>query len=66
MLPNQLLGKIFSVRRQKCSHKADFFQPISGLLEQVQITFGNMVNIALENSTNLRKYDICYILILDW
>ena len=28
--------------------------------------FGNTVNIALENSTNLWKYDIWYTLILDW
>ena len=28
--------------------------------------FGNTVNIALENLTNLWKYDIWYTLILDW
>ena len=28
------------------------------MLEQGQIIFGNIVNIALENSTNLWKYDI--------
>ena len=29
-----------------------FFQQISGLLEPRQIIFGNMINVALENSTN--------------
>ena len=29
-----------------------FFQQISGLLEPGQIIFGNMLNVALENSTN--------------
>ena len=38
----------------------------SDLLEQGQIIFGNIVNKALENSTNLWKYDIWYTLILDW
>ena len=33
----------------QCFLLADFFQPISDLLEQGQIIFGNMVNIALEN-----------------
>ena len=47
-------------------HWADFFQPISDLLEQGQIIFNNMVNIVLENSTNLWKYDVWSILILDW
>ena len=41
-----------------------FFQPISDLLDQGQIIFSNMVNIPLENSTNLWKYDIWYTLIL--
>ena len=44
----------------QCSHAADFFQQISDLLEQGQIFFGNMVNIALENLTNLCKYGIWY------
>ena len=43
-----------------------FFQRIGDLLEQGQIIFGNIVNKALENSTNLWKYDIWYTLILDW
>ena len=37
---------------EQCSHLADFFQPVSDLLEQGQMIFGNMVNIASENSTN--------------
>ena len=37
----------------QCSHYADFFQRIGDLLEQGQIIFGNIVNKALENSTNL-------------
>ena len=37
----------------QCSHYADFFQRIGDLFEQGQIIFGNIVNIALENSTNL-------------
>ena len=41
----------------QCSHLADFFQQIGDLLEQGQIIFGNIVNKALENSTNLWKYD---------
>ena len=28
--------------------------------------FGNMVDIALENSTNSWNYDIWYTLVLDW
>ena len=40
--------------------KPIFFQQIVDLLEQGQIIFGNIVNIALENSTNLWKYDILY------
>ena len=51
---------------QQCSHQANFFQRISDLLEQGQTIFGNIVNKALENSTNLWKYDIWYTLILDW
>ena len=43
-----------------------FFQRIGDLLEQEQIIFGNIVNIALENSTNLWNYDIWCALILDW
>ena len=43
-----------------------FFQRVGDLLEQGQINFGNVVSIALENSTNLRKYDFWYTLILDW
>ena len=50
----------------QCSHGADFFQQISDLLELGEIIFGNMVNIALENSTYSWKYDIWYTLILDW
>ena len=34
--------------------------------EEGQIIFGNIVNKALENLTNLLKYDIWYNLILDW
>ena len=49
----------------QCSHYADFFQQIGDLLEQGQIIFGNIVNKALENSTNLWKYDIWYTLMLD-
>ena len=37
-----------------------FFQRIGDMLEQGQIIFGNIVNIALESSTNLWKYDILY------
>ena len=43
-----------------------FFQQISDLSEQGQILFGNMVNLAVENATNLWKYYILYISILDW
>ena len=43
----------------------NFFQRIGDLLEQGQIILGNIVNIALENSTNLWKYDIWYTSILD-
>ena len=52
----------------QCSHLVNFFQKIGDLLEQGQIIFGNIVNIALENLTNLWKYeyDIWYTLILDW
>ena len=50
---------------EQCSHYTDFFQQIGNLWEQGQINFGNIVNIALENLTNLWKYDICYTLILD-
>ena len=52
----------------QCSHLVNFFQQIGDLLEQGQIIFGNIVNIALENLTNLWKYeyDIWYTLILDW
>ena len=32
------------------------------MLEQGQILFGNIVNIALENLTNLWKYDIWYLI----
>ena len=46
--------------------KPIFFQQIGNLLEQGHITFGTIVNKALENSTNLWKYDIWYTLILDW
>ena len=49
----QIDGKQFS-------YQADFFQRISNLLEQEKIIFGNMVTIALENSTNLWKYEIRY------
>ena len=49
----------------QCSHKADFFQRISDLFEQGQVIFGNIVNIALENLTNLWKYDIGYTSILN-
>ena len=35
-------------------------------LEQGQIIFDSIENIPLENSTNLRKYDIWYALLLDW
>ena len=42
-----------------------FFQRIGNLFEQGQIIFGNIVNKAFENSTNLWKYDIWYTLILD-
>ena len=45
---------------------SQFFQQIGYLLEQGQVIFGNIVNIALENLTNLWKYDIWYALILDW
>ena len=45
---------------------SQFFQQISNLLEQGQILFGNIVNLALENPTNLWKYDILCALILDW
>ena len=38
----------------------------SDLLEEGQILFGNIVNFALENPTNLWKYDIMCTLILDW
>ena len=50
----------------QCFHQADFFQRIGNLSEQGQISFGNIVNVALENLTNLWKYDIWCILILDW
>ena len=40
--------------------KPIFFQRIGDLLEQGLITFCNIVNIALENSTNLWKYDVWY------
>ena len=43
-----------------------FFQRISDLSEQGQILFGYMVNLAVENATNLWKYYILYISILDW
>ena len=56
-------GQLMEV--DQCSHKADVFQQIGDLLEQGQIFFGNIVHKALENSTNLWKYDICYTLILD-
>ena len=46
--------------------KTFFFQQIGDLLEQGHISFGNIVNVALENLTNLWKYDIWYTLILDW
>ena len=42
----------------------DFFQRIGDLLEPGEISFGNIVNVALENLTNLWKYDIWYTLIL--
>ena len=46
----------------------DFFKGvgIGDLLLQGRVIFGNIVNIALENSTNLWKYDIGYTLVLDW
>ena len=46
----------------------DFFKGvgIGDLLLQGQVIFGNTVNIALENSTNLWKYDIGYTVILNW
>ena len=50
--------------RYQFYHKANFFQQIGDLLEQGQSIFGYLVNIALENSTNLWKNDICYTLIL--
>ena len=51
---------------KQCSHLADFFQRIGDLLEQGQIIFGNIGSIALENLTNLWKYDTWYTLMLVW
>ena len=48
----------FNLILKQCSHQADFFQQIGDLSEQGQIIFGNIVNVGLENSTNLWKYDI--------
>ena len=49
-----------------CSLQADLCQGISGLIVQEQTIFGNMINIALEKSTKLRKYDFYCTLIQDW
>ena len=46
--------------------RKNFFQRIGDLLQQGQIIFGNIINKALDNSTNLWKYNIWYTLILDW
>ena len=42
-----------------------FFQQISNILGQSEIIFGNMMNIGLEESTNLWKYDF-YHTLLGW
>ena len=46
--------------------KPIFFSASAICWEQGQIISGNIVNIALENSTNLWKYDILYALLQDW
>ena len=54
-------NNVTRVRVEQCFYYADFCQRISDLLKQGQIIFGNMIHIALEKSTNLRKYDICIL-----
>ena len=46
--------------------KPIFFSEMGDLLEQGEIAFSHIVNVALENLTNLWKFDIWYTLILDW
>ena len=52
--------------RNQCPHQADFFSAIQQFVGARANIFGNTVNIALENLTNLWKNDIWYTLILDW
>ena len=54
---------VTSLKHTSVPTKPIFF---SDLLEEGQILFGNIVNFALENPTNLWKYDIMCTLILDW
>ena len=46
--------------------KPIFFSESAICWSKGKFFFGNIVNKALENSTNLWKYDIWYTLILDW
>ena len=52
-----VLVLVLTIAVIQCSHLANFFQQIKNFLEQGQI-FSNVVNIALENLTNLWQYDI--------
>ena len=57
---------LYTISNVQCPHQADFFSANRRFVGARANIFGNTVNIALENLTNLWKYDLWCTLILDW